>query len=258
MSFPDIDPYIIRFYGKIGITWYSLSYVTGILAGWKYALFLLKKTGSKIKPTDFDDYITWLIMGVILGGRLGYVLLYEPYRYLSNPIDILKTYEGGMSFHGGIIGVALSIIIFCKFRKIRILELSDILVQCAPIGICLGRISNFINGELYGSTTDLPWGVVFPNAGPIPRHPSQIYESFTEGFLLFIVLFYYSLYLKLYKKIGALTGIFLVGYSVARSFCEVFRLPDFTILSITSGQLYSLPMFILGIYLIYGLKRKNS
>ncbi len=258
ISFPDIDRYIFRLYGNIGVTWYSLSYVVGIIFGWRYSLYLIKKTKSKIKPSAFDDYITYLIIAIIVGGRMGYVLLYSPAKYLASPIEILKTYDGGMSFHGALVGVIISVLYFAYKHKINPLELSDILVQSAPIGFMLGRIANFINGELYGHVTFLPWGVVFPHGGEFPRHPSQIYEAFSEGLILFCILFYYSFVRKLYKKRGALSGIFLVGYSIARSICEIFRIPDFTYLNLTSGQFYSAPMFILGIYLIYANKSNHT
>ncbi|MDX1917103.1 MAG: prolipoprotein diacylglyceryl transferase [Rickettsiaceae bacterium] len=257
MSFPNIDPYIFRIYGNIGVTWYSLSYVASILIGWKYCAYLIEKTRCKIKKANLDDYINYLIIAIILGGRLGYVFLYEPEKYLANPLDILKTYEGGMSFHGALIGVGLSILLFSYFRKINALELSDLLVQAAPIGFMFGRIANFINGELYGSITSLPWGVVFPRGGSFPRHPSQLYESFLEGFILFIILFYCSFYKKLYKQKGALTGIFLIFYALARIFCEFFRVPEFTYLNLSGGQLYSIPMLIFGMLIFYGTKKSN-
>ena len=256
-SFPEIDRYIFRIYGNIGVTWYSLSYVAGILLGWRYCLYLLTKTHSKIKKSDFDDYINYAIISIVVGGRLGYVLFYRPEYYLANPLEILKTYEGGMSFHGALIGVTLSILIFSSYRKINPLELSDILVQCAPIGFMLGRIANFINGELYGSITSMPWGIAFPDGGAFPRHPSQLYESFLEGFVLFWILFYFSFRMRYYKYKGLLTGLFLIFCAVARIFCEFFRVPDFIYMNFTAGQLYSLPMLFFGVILFYANKKPS-
>jgi phosphatidylglycerol:prolipoprotein diacylglycerol transferase len=246
--FPNIDPYIIRF-GELGVTWYSLSYVTGILLGWKYASYLIDKGYSYIKFKDLDDYITWLIISIIVGGRLGYVILYDPYEYFSDPIKILLTYKGGMSFHGGLAGVIISSYIFCKKRNIKIFILTDLLAQGTPFGLFFGRIANFINGELYGHETNLPWGVIFPRGGDIPRHPSQIYEAISEGLILFFVIYYFSIKKMKNKKIGFLSGVFLLGYGLARFICEYFRIADFEFLFITSGQLYSVPMLIFGLYL---------
>lgn len=250
IPFPHIDPYIIHV-GPLGVTWYSLSYVAGIIIGWQYALYLINKTSSNIKQKDFDDLITWLIIGIIVGGRLGYVFLYEPAKYLSNPIEILKTYEGGMAFHGGLLGVMIASYSFCYVRKIRYLELIDILATVAPIGLFLGRIANFINAELYGSPTSMPWGVVFPGAGELPRHPSQIYEAISEGLILCLVMGFFMLKLQLYKRVGCLSGIFAIGYALSRFICEFYRVPDFEFLGLTSGQLYSIPMFLVGGYLVY-------
>ncbi|MDX2050065.1 MAG: prolipoprotein diacylglyceryl transferase [Rickettsiaceae bacterium] len=250
INFPNIDRYIIKFSDKIGVTWYSLSYVAGILIGWKYALYLIKKTHAKISEKDLDDFVTYAIIAIIIGGRLGYVFLYDPVRYLSNPIEILKTYEGGMSFHGGLLGLIITCYFFCKYKNIRFLEFSDILVQAAPIGLGLGRIANFINAELYGSVTNMPWGVIFPYAGTLPRHPSQIYEALTEGLLLLLILAYFSHAKDLYKQEGRITGLFLILYATARSFCELFRIPDFVFLSLTSGQIYSIPMIFFGLFLL--------
>ncbi len=255
--FPNINPYIVRF-GDLGITWYSLAYVAGILFAWKYASYIVKTTNSKITNSNLDDLVTYSILGIVIGGRLGHIILYDPVYFIENPIEILQTYKGGMSFHGGLLGVVISSLYYCKKNKIQFFSLMDILALVCPVGIMLGRVANFINGELYGDYTDLPWGVVFPYAGDIPRHPSQIYEAICEGLLLFVVINYLGLRKSYINYSGAISGCFLICYSLARIFCEIFRIPDFEILGISAGQLYSIPMLFFGSYLIltrYGNKK---
>jgi phosphatidylglycerol:prolipoprotein diacylglycerol transferase len=247
--FPEINPYIIKF-GELGVTWYSLSYVAGILIGWKYASILIDKSYSKIKTNDLDDYITWLIISIIVGGRLGYVIFYKP-EYFNDPLKILETYKGGMSFHGGLIGVIVSSYFFTKSRKIKIFALTDLLAQATPFGLFFGRLANFINGELYGHPTNMPWGVIFRHAGSEPRHPSQIYEAISEGVILFFVIAYLSLVKKKYKYSGYLSGVFLAGYGISRFLCEYYRVHDFEFLFLTSGQLYSTPMIFAGLYILF-------
>lgn len=256
---PQIDRYLIQF-GEFGITYYSLAYVLGILLGWYYGIYLIKKTKLSIKVEYFDNFITWLIVAIVAGGRIGYVLFYDPVRYFSNPIEILQTYKGGMSFHGGLAGVIIGSYIFCRVYKISFFSITDILAQCTPIGLMLGRIANFINAELYGYPTEMPWGVIFPNAGYVPRHPSQLYEALLEGLVLFVVMRYLSLNLKIYKASGLLSGYFLLFYGIFRSFVEFFRIPDYYYLGLTSGQLLSLPMIIIGLILILTVdaRKKNS
>ena len=252
IKFPEIDPYIVRF-GDLGITWYSLSYVFGIILGWQYANYIIDKTKSSVSKKQMDDYISWMIIAIIVGGRFGHVILYDPIYYMQNPVEILQTYKGGMAFHGGLAGVGIASYFFCRKYKIKFFSLTDLLAQGTPIGLFLGRIANFINAELYGEVTTMPWGIIFPGAGPLPRHPSQLYEAFMEGVILFIILAYFSLVLKKYKNPGFLTGIFLIGYSLSRIICEFFRVPDFEVSYLSSGQIYSFPMIILGLYFI-----KNS
>ena len=260
IPFPNINPYIVRF-GELGITWYSLSYVTGILLAWQYAVFLIKKFNSKITTSQLDDFVTYTIIGIIAGGRLGHVLLYEPLKFLANPIEIFQTYKGGMSFHGGLLGVIVASIYFSKKNKIEFFSLLDIAALVAPIGLFLGRIANFINGELYGDYTTLPWGVIFPDGGDLPRHPSQLYEAISEGLLLFLALNYLAIKRFYISYAGLISGYFLVLYGLARIFCEIFRVPDFVIFGLSSGQFYSIPIGIYGVYLIlarYGNKRYHS
>lgn len=251
--FPSIDPVIISF-SIFSVNYYSLSYVFGILLGWCLASKIIKIYDIGITSDDISNYITWVIIGMIIGGRLGYILFYDPMKYFANPIDILKTYEGGMSFHGAFIGLTISIYLFSLKYKIRFLSISDISVVVAPIGVMFGRIANFFNAELYGRYTDVPWGVLFPG-DVLPRHPSQIYEAFFEGLLLFIIMLYCTFKLSLLEKSGVMTSIFLIFYSIFRISIECFRQPDIQIGFIanilTLGQLLSLPMFIIGVYIFY-------
>ena len=257
MAFPNIDPIIISI-GPLSISWYSLAYVLGIVMGWFYATKIIKNFQIDIAPKLLEHFITWAILGIIIGGRLGYVLLYNPGKYFADPISILKTYEGGMSFHGGIIGLAISGYLFCKKYKINLLVFSDILVVTVPIGLFLGRLANFINGELYGRITSMPWGVIFPGSDFQSRHPSQLYEAFFEGLILFIVLAYATFKHKSIKILGLNTGIFLTLYSLFRLSIEMFREPDlhigFLYNYLTMGQILTLPMLVVGIYFIIRAK----
>ena len=245
----NFDPVALQIF-SLEIKWYSLAYIFGILIGW----FLSKKvfiTNYDIKE-KFDDYITYIILGIIIGGRLGYVLIYNLGYYSNNLIDILKIWQGGMSFHGGLLGVIIVTIWFSKKNNLNPYEFLDIVALVAPIGIFFGRISNFINSELYGKVTKLPWGVKFIQVDDLYRHPSQLYEAFLEGFILFIILFYF--WSKKYLKIpGFISGVFLIFYSLFRFIIEFFRLPDeqlgYLIINLTMGQIMSLIFLIIGIYL---------
>ena len=250
MFINNFDPIAFNFF-SFEIRWYSLSYVFGILIGW----VLAKKffiNNQEIK-TRFDDYITYLIFGIILGGRLGYVLFYNLDYYLDNPIDILKIWEGGMSFHGGVIGIIISSIWFANKNKQNFFSYLDIVSLVAPIGIFLGRISNYINSELFGTETSLPWGVKFIKIDDLYRHPSQLYEAFFEGFVLFLILIYFQKKL-INKSPGLISGLFLVFYSIFRFIIEFFRAPDeqlgYLLLNFTMGQIISFVFLLLGTYLI--------
>jgi len=248
IPFPDIDPIALEI-GPLAIRWYSLAYLAGFLLGWRYALKLCGFSDSK-RPnkTDIDDFLPWAVLGVILGGRLGYVLFYQPALYAANPLDALKVWEGGMAFHGGAMGVIIALILYAWKQKIELLRLSDIVCAVVPIGLFFGRIANFINGELYGRTTEQPWGIVFPYVGELPRHPSQLYEAILEGAVLFFILNVLSR-----KKLqpGIVTGVFLAGYGAFRMFIEQFREPDahlgFIVGQISMGQVLSVPMIALGV-----------
>ena len=254
LPYPDIDPVALSL-GPLEIRWYALAYLTGFLLGWKYALHLAGLAVNN-RPTreDIDNFLPFAVLGVILGGRLGYVLFYQPSLYAANPFDAFKVWEGGMAFHGGVMGVMVALILFAWQQKIQLLRLSDIVCACAPIGLFFGRIANFINGELFGRATDVSWSFVFPRGGPQPRHPSQLYEAILEGAVLFVIL------LLLYKKFnlsarpGVVSGAFLIGYGVFRMIVELYRQPDahigFVFGQISMGQVLSLPMVLLGVCVI--------
>ena len=263
-AFPDIDPVALQI-GPLAIRWYSLAYIAGFLGGWGMAHLLVKRSQlSKPNIKDIDDFLIWLVIGVILGGRLGYVLFYNPVYYLHNPQHILMTWEGGMSFHGGLLGVVCAVALFAWRRQVPTLRLGDLAACGATIGLFFGRLANFANGELYGRVTEASVGMVFPNGGPLPRHPSQLYEALTEGLLLFIILNGLAWFKPdIQKKHGLLFGLFLTGYGASRFIIEFFREPDAHIglhgNLLSHGQILCLPMIALGIGLvIYALRRGKN
>jgi phosphatidylglycerol:prolipoprotein diacylglycerol transferase len=253
LAFPSIDPVLIQI-GPFAIRWYALAYIIGLVAGWRYVRRLVQRPGWQLTPLDVDDLLLYVTLGVVLGGRLGYVLFYRPGYYLSQPLEALAVWQGGMSFHGGVVGVIAAMWLFARLRKRSFLEVGDAVVCAVPIGLFLGRIANFINGELFGRVTDVPWGMVFPHGGPEPRHPSQLYEAGLEGVVLFVVLAVFAWRLRDPATAGRLSGIFLIGYALARSFAELFREPDahlgFLWGGVTMGQLLSLPMLAVGLALV--------
>ncbi len=263
LPFPAIDPVLIAI-GPLQIRWYALAYIFGILLGWLYARALIRNEKlwggpAPMTVTDFDDFVLWVTLGIILGGRLGYVLFYNPAHFAENPLEIFQLWHGGMSFHGGFAGCVAAVMLFAWQRGIPILSLGDLTCAVAPIGLLLGRIANFINGELWGRTTDVWWGMVFPGAGRLPRHPSQLYEAALEGALLLIVLAL-AIRAGALKRPGLILGAFSLGYGIARSFCELFREPDaqlgFLWGGMTMGMLLSAPLMIAGAVLIwFALKR---
>lgn len=259
IKFPNIDPIIFTL-GPLNIRWYSLAYICGIILGYLYLKWIDKKYKIfSFTNIQIDSLFTHIVIGIIVGGRLGYVLFYEPLMFVNNPINVINTLQGGMSFHGGLIGYCIAAYIFCKKNQIPYLKLLDISSCIASIGIFFGRIANFINAELYGKVTTLPLGVIFPTAGPYARHPSQIYEAFTEGILLFLLQNFF-LYKRKYKQIGFLSASFLLFYGSTRLIIEFFREADIHIgyffNLFTIGQFYCLVMIGLGIYLL-NLSKKN-
>ena len=276
MVFPEFDPILFQI-GPIAIRWYALAYVAGILLGWRYAVMISRRDHlwapgkSPANPTQIDDLILWVTLGVILGGRLGYVIFYGPLMdppIWSNPLDMFKIWEGGMSFHGGAIGVAIAIILFARAQKMSMLKLGDLVAPVVPLGLFFGRVANFINGELWGRPTDGPLGVIFCNdriramysgvcpAGEMPRHASQLYEAGLEGIGLFLLLWLAVWKFKLLAKPGYVTGLFLLGYGLIRALLETVREPDSFMpeaLSggLTMGMLLSIPMILVGAWLIW-------
>lgn len=259
MPYPDIDPIIFQI-GPIIVRWYALAYIAGLMLGWRYVVMLSRRHDlwlhrAPATQDQIDNLFLWITFGVIFGGRLGYVLFYNPSYYLDHPADILTVWHGGMAFHGGVLGVILAVIIFARKHRIALLSLGDMVAAAIPIGLLFGRLANFINSELWGRTTDLPWGVVFPNGGPLPRHPSQLYEALLEGTLLFTVLWLLVWRWQSLARPGLVTGVFLTGYGTARILVELVREPDahlgFLVASITMGQALSAPMLLVGLGFIW-------
>ena len=251
--------------GPFAIRWYALAYVATILLAWRYVVAMIRNAKLWIyRPPpataeQIDDLILWLTLGVIVGGRLGHVLFYTPSLIWTDPVEILKTWHGGMSFHGGAIGVVVAGLAFARVKKIDPLRLGDIIVAAEPIGGLLVRLANFVNGELWGRPTKLPWGMVFPDAGPLPRHPSQLYEAALEGVALFLLLRWATHGKKWLNRRGVVLGLFLVGYGLIRIGLENVRAPDSYMpdfpLGLTMGMMLSAPMVLIGVWLIWrGLK----
>ncbi|MCT8971951.1 prolipoprotein diacylglyceryl transferase [Microbaculum marinisediminis] len=258
LPFPAIDPIAIEL-GPFAIRWYALSYVAGILFAWWYMLRLVSNARlwggtSPLEKRDVDDLILWITLGVVLGGRLGYVLFYNPAYFIAHPAEILQVWAGGMSFHGGFLGVVLAVLVFAWWRGRPVSAMADISAAATPIGLMLGRIANFINGELWGRPADVPWAMVFPLAGPEPRHPSQLYQALMEGLILFLVLRILTHRFESLNRPWLTTGTFLAGYGIARIIGEQFRMPDahigFLWGGLTMGMLLSLPMVLIGLAII--------
>lgn len=250
--------------GFFQVKWYSLAYIAGILVGWWYLIRLLKQPGAPMGRAHADDLVFYATLGIIVGGRLGYVIFYGLDRFIARPLDIFKLWDGGMSFHGGVIGTTLAIILMCRRHGLNWLRVHDYVACCAPFGLFFGRLANFVNGELWGKPADLPWAIVFPGAGPLARHPSQLYEAALEGLLLFAILAYAFWRTKARYAPGKLTGIFLLGYGCFRFFVEYFREPDAQFAGtmfenvIHMGQVLCLPMILGGIYLIVTAKGRRD
>ena len=252
IPFPALDPVAISL-GPFAIRWYALAYIVGLLIGWRYCLLLAGRPPHIAARQDVDDFLVWATLGVVLGGRIGYVLFYKPGYYIYHPLEALYVWHGGMSFHGGAIGVTVAILLFTRARRIPLFAFSDIISEAIPIGLFFGRIANFVNGELFGRPSNVPWAMIFPYGGPVPRHPSQLYEALCEGILLFLLLFAAER-LGARRRPGIVTGLFLAGYAVARMSGELCREPDpqlgFLIFGTTMGQLLSIPMLIVGALII--------
>ena len=255
LTFPTIDTILIEV-GPFAIRWYALAYIVGLFGGVWYMRRLVAKPPSLMKTEQVDDFLIWALIGIVLGGRLGYVFFYKPAYYLSNPAEILMTWQGGMSFHGGLLGVTAAIILFARRAGIEKWYLSDNVSCAVPIGLFLGRIANFINGELYGRPSpDLPWAMAFPGGGLEPRHPSQLYEAFLEGAVLFLILHLLWRQDAIRNRPGVLTGCFCAGYAVARIIIEFFREPDrhlgFIVAGLTMGQILSGALLLFGLWVMW-------
>jgi phosphatidylglycerol:prolipoprotein diacylglycerol transferase len=263
LIFPQFDPVLLHL-GPISIRWYALAYIVGLVAGWRLMRRLVTWSPVAGTPLDVDDFLTWATLGVVLGGRIGYVLFYQSGLYLSHPAAILEVWHGGMSFHGGALGVILAIILFALKRRLPMLLFADRVCTVVPIGLGLGRIANFINGELWGrpAPASLPWAMIFPNVDQVPRHPSELYQALLEGLLLFGVMIAAARQPALRARPGLLSGLFLAGYAVARMIGEMFRQPDaflgFLAFGVTMGQLLSVPMLIAGLGLMLNARMRPA
>ena len=289
IAFPNISPEIfsITIFGiELALRWYALAYIIGLILGWRIAVLaanrpaLWRNNLSPIEAVQVEDLLTWVIVGVILGGRLGYVLFYQPVHFLYHPLEIVMIWKGGMAFHGGLAGVCVAAYLFFRRNLVPYASGADLLALAAPAGLLLGRVANFINAELWGRATDLPWGVIFPGeaaqacgqiTGLCARHPSQLYEAVLEGLLLGGLLLFLAFRKAALKKPGLITGIFFAGYGIARCFVELVRQPDAQFqslenpmgyvfelagLGITMGQILSLPMIAVGLFLISRARRR--
>jgi len=262
----NFDPVLIDL-GFFQVRWYSVAYVLGIVIGWAYAIKIIKITTlnqynfQQIKKSNFDDLLIYIVLGIVIGGRLGYVVFYNLEYYSQNIIEIFKVWHGGMSFHGGLVGVIISIFLFSKKEKINFFKLSDIVACVSPIGLFFGRIANFINGELYGKISTLPWSIIFLNAGNAARHPSQIYEAILEGIVLFVLINFLAFKKHLIFKSGYISSFFLISYSIFRIFSENFREPDqhlgYFFNYFSMGTLLSFITLIAGLIIIYFIKKNE-
>ncbi len=289
LNFPDLSPelFSIPLFGmEFALRWYALAYIAGILIAWRLAVMALRRPAlwrnetPPMKPKQLDDLLTWIIIGVILGGRVGFVLFYQPAYYLSHPADILKVWQGGMAFHGGLLGVIVASYLYGRRHNIPTLSLGDLVAYTVPPGLLLGRLANFINAELWGRPSELPWAVIFPGfaaqdcpgvvAGMCARHPSQLYEAALEGVLLGAVLFWLAYRRGAFRKPGLIMGVFLAGYGASRFVVEFVRQPDAQFVSpgnplglawhiggygLTMGQILSLPMIALGLWFALRARR---
>ncbi|MCD7060298.1 prolipoprotein diacylglyceryl transferase [Pelagibacterium xiamenense] len=260
MPFPQIDPVAFAI-GPLVIRWYALAYLAGIFLGVGYGMLILRRkslwvnNNPPMTPDELFDFAFWIVIGIVAGGRLGYVLFYNPVYFAQYPLEAFAVWDGGMSFHGGLLGLVIAMSVYLGIKKANILSGLDLLACCATIGLFLGRVANFINAELYGSVTTMPWGVVFPGGGDLPRHPSQLYEGLLEGVVLFLVIRYFTHVKLVLRRPGTAAGIFGIGYALSRIFVEFFRLPDAHIGYLafgwlTMGMVLTLPVLFAGIALI--------
>lgn len=257
MQMPPIDPVFLSI-GPLQFRWYGLMYVLAFIATYLIIRSEVRRKKLPLTNDDASDMVFYAALGVVLGGRLGYILFYNLGFYLANPLKLLAVWEGGMSFHGGFLGVGLALLLYARRKNMPLMQLFDIAALCAPVGLGLGRIGNFINAELYGRPTDLPWGMIFPGSDGLARHPSQLYEAFLEGLVLFLMVRFASIK---FETAGIATWTFIAGYGLFRFFVEFFRQPDaqigFLFKWFSMGQFLSLPMFLLGSAMIFRLSRRS-
>ena len=267
IPYPAIDPVALQI-GPVAIKWYGLAYVAGLLLGWQYIKMLLSTPSlwrngkAPFAPQLVDDLFVWVALGVVIGGRLGNVLLYEPMYYLRNPLEVFQIWKGGMAFHGGLLGTVLAMWLFARRHSVAALSVMDVVAAAVPIGIFFGRIANFINAEVLGMPTDLPWGIVFPGAGPLPRHPAQLYEALLEGIVLFAILRWMTHGRGTLYTPGLTGAVFLVGYGVFRIVCEAVKVDEHRALlgslPLTSGMAYSIPMVVAGLAAMWLVTRNRT
>jgi phosphatidylglycerol:prolipoprotein diacylglycerol transferase len=267
IPYPAINPVALQL-GPLSVKWYGLAYVAGLLLGRLYVKALLQQgrlwPGEKrpFAPEMVDDLLLFMTVGVLLGGRLGYVLFYQPRFFAAHPLEIAAVWNGGMSFHGALLGSIAAIYLFARRSGAELWSVMDVAAAATPMGLFFGRLANFINGELWGRPSTVPWAMVFPDAGDVARHPSQLYEAGTEGLILFAVLWWLTHRMLAFRTPGVVAGTFMAGYGLARSFCELFREPDvghwFTVGPFTAGILYSLPMILVGVLLIRMGRRRAA
>jgi len=264
LTFPRIDPVAFSI-GPVSVKWYGLAYMAGLLLGWSYIKRMVadgrlwRNGTAPLTDTMIDDLLLFVTIGVVVGGRLGHVLFYEPSYYFSHPVEILKVWQGGMAFHGGLVGVALAMLIFSAWRKVSMWSVADLVTAAVPIGLFFGRVANFINGEVVGSVSSVPWAMAFPGYGEAPRHPAMLYEALLEGIVLFLILRWMTHTRLSLKLPGLTTGTFLAAYGAFRIFCELFKIEPFRLIvpdvPITKGMVYSVPMILLGLWCIWRARR---
>lgn len=262
LPFPMIDPTLIEI-GPFAIRWYALAYIASLLLGWRYVRKLAEKQPNHLTLPQIDDLLVWITLGVILGGRLGYVLFYKPGYFIDHPLEALQIWQGGMSFHGGLLGCIVAGYAFARLKQVPPLHVADLVAAAGPIGLLLGRLANFVNAELWGRTTDVPWAMIFPtDPDRLPRHPSQLYEAFLEGLVLFAVLWLLARRESVRRQYGLIFGVFIAGYGVARFLVEFAREPDahlgYLYAGASMGQLLSLPMILIGAVFIVLARRRNG
>ena len=266
IPYPQIDPVALQI-GPIAVRWYGLAYAAGLILGWIYIKRLVanaqlwRDNRPAMTADDVDELLLWVAAGVVVGGRLGHVLFYEPSYYFENPLQVFAIWRGGMAFHGGLLGSGLAMFLFARRKGLVALSVMDVVAAAVPIGLFFGRMANFVNGEIVGTPTDMPWGMVFPGWGDEPRHPAMLYEAALEGIVLFLILRFVTHRWMALKQPGLTTGIFLVGYALFRIFCELFKIIEYRQFSteypITKGMVYSIPMLILGIWFIMLARSKS-